>query len=1066
MDLSEYVQRIQKITKRARRSESKLEIGLSQVLKEMLGDFGIEYDPYVNESLKSMGLSQMNSDRPDGVFGHIVHDYKAPNLLSKPTELKKAKNQIIKYLNAVTDGGHATKPEECAKWIGYLWDGVSLFFCKSDSKKWIWTKRIEISENSLIYLVQNYRSLKRKPLTPQMLSQAFGKDTDVATELLRVMCSHLAKPKHKTTMLFREWKRLFQQVSVYGLEQLPSLKAWSMQNGIATKDASHILFAIHSYYSIVVKILTSELLAGKTGVASSVCESLVTAPTDKALYEVLNSLEDSDHYKNYMISNFLEGDFFSWYINEKSKPLANAIRSLAREFLDFEPATPILKPEAIKDLLKEFYSCLVDEQIRHDLGEYYTPDWLAQHLLNQAKYRGNIKHLVLDPACGSGTFLVECISRLREQCKKNNMSQIKTLDTILQNVKGLDLNPLAVISSRANYILSIADLVFELGKDVEIPVYLADCINVPVEKEDDDGNSYLEYPFDTEIGTFILEIPLSLVKSQVLGKILLACEDCVSMGKKFAVFKRKLESDPKIKNELTPIVLEKLKAFFKLISSLEKQDWDKIWCRILKNNFSPKGFTKVNLIVGNPPWVRWSRLPETYRNRVKGFCNKYGLVSGKGYSGGIESDIATVITFSSVDHWLKTGGTIAFLITRTVYKSSSARGFRLSKLPDGSGLRIKQIEDISSLQPFPDANNETSVYIAKKVKKASKAVFNEVPCKIWKLSKRLGRISPSQPLKEIYNKVDILDGSACPIGEWGTPLFTGDKKHYDNASFLRGNSEYIHHAHRGTISDFARIYWVKVEKYSKATNRALIRTLTEEELKRAQPINPVEGVWIEAELLHPLIRGRNLGKYCFDTEGWYQIIPNKHYSIVDKEDDFADKYPLTYSYFCNYEDLLLKRSTHRRYQSGLPFYVIYCVGDYTFSKYKVIWMEQQDPKKFRAGVISEDNEGILPNKLVIPDHKLFFASLGAEEEAHYLCGFLNSNPVRTWLGGFLLGKQIGTTIFEYMKVPKFEPNGSDFLRISEISMDEHQNRGKTTNKETLSPIMEKTLEELVKKVCS
>jgi len=82
------------------------------------------------------------------------------------------------------------------------------------------------------------------------------------------------------------------------------------------------------------------------------------------------------------------------------------------------------------------------------------------------------------------------------------------------------------------------------------------------------------------------------------------------------------------------------------------------------------------------------------------------LWSGRGYSGGIESDISTVITFSAADNWLREGGTIAFLITWTVFKSESARGFRLSKLPKNAGLQIKLIEDLSRIQPFPDATNE------------------------------------------------------------------------------------------------------------------------------------------------------------------------------------------------------------------------------------------------------------------------------------------------------------------------------------------------------------------------
>ena len=288
--------------------------------------------------------------------------------------------------------------------------------------------------------------------------------------------------------------------------------------------------------------------------------------------------------------------------------------------------------------------------------------------------------------------------------------------------------------------------------------------------------------------------------------------------------------------------------------------------------------------------------------------------------------------------------------------------------------------------------------------------------------------------------VERIDGFACPVGDWGTPLFTGDREHFAQSSFLRGSSFYLDFAHRGTISDCARVYWVKVERYSKQTNRALIRTLTEEELPKARLVDPVKGAWVEADLLHPLMRGRDLGRFCHDTEGWYQFVPNCHYEDVEPEDDFADKYPLAYSYFNNYRDLLSCRSTYRRYQKHLPFYVIYCIGEYSFSKFKVAWMEQQEPSTFRASVISKDGASVLPNRLLIPDHKLYFASLDNVQEAHYVCGFLNAPCVRTWLGGFLQGKQIGKTIFEHMHVPRWDSGDHDARRIAEMSIAEHRRR--------------------------
>ncbi|WP_089728734.1 hypothetical protein [Candidatus Thiosymbion oneisti] len=259
---------------------------------------------------------------------------------------------------------------------------------------------------------------------------------------------------------------------------------------------------------------------------------------------------------------------------------------------------------------------------------------------------------------------------------------------------------------------------------------------------------------------------------------------------------------------------------------------------------------------------------------------------------------------------------------------------------------------------------------------------------------------------------------------------------------------------------------MKVLRYSSETKRALIRTLTEEELPRARTIDPVAGAWIEADLLFPLIRGRDLGRYCSSTDGWYQIIPNKHYEKVESEEDFADKYPLAYSYFKNYESILRNRSSYKRYQRHLPFYVVYCVGDYSFSTYKVVWMEQQAPGSFRASVVSEDESSIVPNRLIIPDHKLYFTSFDTATEAYYLCGFLNSLPVRTWLGGFLLDKQIGTTIFEHINVPQFDPGKDASKRIAVISETAHADRDGTKNKRLLEHKTEAQLTEYVRKVCT
>jgi hypothetical protein len=1037
VDFDGYARRIAEITRKVS-SEAGLQGELDHVLRELLGPFGIDYRPLVNTSLARAGLSQSSTDRPDSLFGHIVLDYKAPGTLS--ADPSGAKGQVAGYLNEVTGGGPETASEEARRWAGILWDGATLAFCQAVGNEWSWTPAFPTSAHSLQTLVSYYRSLKRRPLSSEYLTLAFGKNSDVARALIPALCDRLQEPSDRTTMLFREWRRLFQQVSTYALHQVPGLLAWARDIGVKTDDASILLFAIHTYYSIVVKLLSAELLIVAHGLSpTTLSDAVANAPTDKALFEALAGLESGEFFKRYRISNFLEGGFFSWYIGEGGGAVAAGLRAMAREFLEFEPGTVLIRPAGIRDLLKEFYTSLLDDQIRHDLGEYYTPDWLAQYLLDRSGYTGQIDATLLDPTCGSGTILVEAIVRLRKGCEAAGLSKLESLRHILGGIKGIDLNPLAVISARANYILAIADLIFALGEDIEIPVYLADCINVPPARKGSDGLLFLAYDLDTEVGTFPLEIPEVLARSGVMEDVLLALEESMRRDSKAGDFLDRLALNPRTASFMNDSVKDRLRSLQANIVALEDRDWDKIWCRILQNALTPSALGKFDYIVGNPPWVRWSRLPESYRERVKEFCGHYGLVSGKGYSGGIESDISTVVTYSCADNWLKIGGTLGFLITFSVFQSASARGFRMGELPDGSGLLVREVHDFTRVQPFPDPSNQTGIYIAQRVSHKKEARFAQVPCFVWKT--RPARVPPNTPLKDVLASADIREAIASPVAGWGSPWFMGSRETRRAGSALGGESCYLPLAHRGTVTDASRIYWLKVEGYSPELKRAKVRTLTAKEMGRATMYEPVSGTWIESDLLYPLLRGRDCGRFCAMPCGWYLLAPNSHYENMPSETEFAARFPLAYTYLNKYREDLKNRSSYKRYQSHLPFYAIFCVGEYAFSPFKVVWMEQQDPSKFRASVVSSIPEnGPLGRQVIVPDHKLFYLALDEESEAHYVCAVLNSEIVRDWLGGFLNGKQIGTSVFEHVAIPRFDPKNTAHQELAEISRRAHRVR--------------------------
>jgi hypothetical protein len=124
-------------------------------------------------------------------------------------------------------------------------------------------------------------------------------------------------------------------------------------------------------------------------------------------------------------------------------------------------------------------------------------------------------------------------------------------------------------------------------------------------------------------------------------------------------------------------------------------------------------------------------------------------------------------------------------------------------------------------------------------------------------------------------------------------------------------------------------------------------------------------------------------------------------------------------------------------------------------------MEQQNPKAFRATVISRSPSASGVNKIIVPDHKLYMLSIDNENKAHYVCAVLNSRHMRRILGGFLVGKQIGTTIFRYTGIEPFDASDRRHRELAAISRRAHRARANTRNVDDLAAEEQNRLDELV-----
>lgn len=120
------------------------------------------------------------------------------------------------------------------------------------------------------------------------------------------------------------------------------------------------------------------------------------------------------------------------------------------------------------DLLGTDHQSLIPKQLRHATGSYYTPQWLARFTLQELNYdRANIdkKTVVLDPACGSGVFLVAAADMLRQLVIEGVLDSEAAICMIVEGLLGCDIDPLAAIQAKANLSIAAICIASHAGMD-------------------------------------------------------------------------------------------------------------------------------------------------------------------------------------------------------------------------------------------------------------------------------------------------------------------------------------------------------------------------------------------------------------------------------------------------------------------------------------------------------------------------------------------------------------------------------------------------------------------------
>ncbi|WOZ75276.1 Eco57I restriction-modification methylase domain-containing protein [Limosilactobacillus reuteri] len=957
-------------------------------------------------------------DKRDMSFNNVLIEFKDHGLFHHSKESKKfieaTDQRIKKYVKRWSKS--IKKPQSF--FIGIVTDGVDMSLCQIINNEVKSGNLMPITQKNTEYVLEAINRQMRYALNSSTLIDLFGRNSSIGTSLIKDLFQTLEadlsdKQTNKTKLFYEEWGNLYGQVA--------DIAAWKKKSMLTqlgfpvNSDLSHVLFCLNTYNSIIVKSLAAELVS-TTDIAaySNFSESLYLTDDESLLNKINEQVEQSHYFEMANIHNFVSEVLFSWYLSSKNKS-ATLIDSL-RSLYEHMSLMNVNEHEAMRsgDALKNFYEDLIPDALRKTLGEFYTPDWMVQYMIE--KLPSIEDRSILDPTCGSGSFLLEAISQKTTYFSKIGMAPDKQLAHIEKEVVGFDLNPLAVQTARVNYLFSIIDLVKRCpGITIEIPILLADAIYAP--EVDKDSNLYT-YTIGSKVANLTVSIPKELVDSRTdLVSTFELLNNHISNKDSFNIVLPTLKLKfPKANSSF----FSSLQDTYDRIQDLHRKQWDGIWFQIIANFFWSIELPKFDFIIGNPPWVRWSSLPELYRERVKNTAIKYDIFSDHKYHGGNELDISALITYTVADRWLKKNGELSFLLPQEHLQNDSSSGFRQLSIKNDY-LQPINIEDLKSLKIFKSAVNKPMIFT---FVKTEKAIHFPVDYTIWSNVNNKKTVNPNRNLIDIKKTASKSKLKIKPLhNNIRSPWIFGSAD--DLSKFDKIIGEPTYKGRKGITTDLNGVFFP--ELLQRGTNN-LVQIQTRPEAGRKN-IGDKRKAWIEDSLVYPLIKGSSNIQPGYGTYDPKLRVILTNTGIGSKAYEEAvtkmNSLPKTLNYLTGFKNLLEDRSTFKKFMPGAPYWAVYNVGEYTLAPYKVVWSEIG--QSLKASLFTDVN-----GKVFIPDHKTYFAAFDNIHDAVFLMCILNNSTISRLVTNSTVSTSRGD-ILKHLHLPKYDAkNKLHFQLVNEF----------------------------------
>ncbi len=386
----------------------------------------------------------------------------------------------------------------------------------------------------------------------------------------------------------------------------------------------------------------------------------------------------------------IETDFFAWPIEVGAAPL---IKTIARRVARFDWSSPPT------DVAATLYQTVIPAQERRDLGEYYTPRWLTKAIVEEV-VTDPVNQRVLDPACGSGAFIAECVEHFLKAAAQQKVPETKLFELLRESVTGIDVHPVATHLARAAWVIAARPAIeMSVSTAVTVPIYLGDSLQLRYQSRDLFAANNVTIAVGDDANTELL-FPVALVNhAESFDQLMVDVAEYIESGE-----------DPKLAMGDVPLTdgeSETLSATIDKLKDLHDEGRDHIWAYYIRNLVRPITLARnmVDVIVGNPPWINYNQTTDVLREElVNQSRNEYGIWAGGRYA--THQDVASLFYARCVDLYLRDGGLIGMVMPHSALQAGQHTKWRTGEWKSRGGARtlsvnfqVRKAWDLERLEP-------------------------------------------------------------------------------------------------------------------------------------------------------------------------------------------------------------------------------------------------------------------------------------------------------------------------------------------------------------------------------